>query len=105
MNPKSNKPLEILRKRIQQCIEASPYKDKIKSLALFGSYANQTAKGNSDIDLLIVFRDRIGYFTLVRIQNALSHALEREVDLVTKDALSPHFRDEVLKEAILIYEK
>src|SRR3989338_704158 len=96
---------DTIRSQVADCLRVSPYKGKIKSTALFGSYVQGAVKGNSDVDLLIVFNNPAGYFTLVRIQQELSQALHSEVDLVTKDALSPHLREEILKEAVVIYEK
>lgn len=105
MKKKTNFGPEVIRKRVLQYMETSSYKKQIKALFLFGSFLKKKARGDSDVDLLIVFKDAVGYFTLVRIQNELSDALRRQVDLVTKDALSRYFRDEVLKEALPVYEK
>lgn len=97
--------VDEVRQQIQKFIKKSADSEKIQSLALFGSYAKGEVKGDSDMDLLISFRRPVGYFTLARIQNELSQFLQREVDLVTVNSLSRYFREEVLDEAVSLYEK
>src|SRR3989344_7067175 len=60
----------------------------ISYLGLFGSYSRGDNKEDSDIDMLVKFDKPIGYFGLVRAQRALGEYLHKEVDLVTKGALS-----------------
>ncbi|MEK7611397.1 MAG: nucleotidyltransferase family protein [Patescibacteria group bacterium] len=78
----------------------------IRRVRLFGSFKRGTSRQNSDIDLLVEFSPeaRIGLFELIRIQNDLEAATNREIDLVTPNQLSPYFRDQVMKEAEIIYE-
>lgn len=44
-----------------------------------------------------------GLFEFIEIQEQLSGALGRRVDLLTREALSKYFRDEVLEEAEPVY--
>ena len=55
--------------------------------------------------MLIEFDPRatIGLFEFIEIQEQLSEALGRRVDLLTPQALSKYFREEVLKEAQPVY--
>lgn len=72
---------------------------------LFGSYAKGTAKGNSDIDLLVDIDPKgIDYFTFVE---ELRVALHKKVDLITIHQLttSPDLLTEILKFGKKIYEK
>lgn len=71
---------------------------------IFGSYALNRQKRNSDIDILIEFekgkeKSLIG---LVKIKLELEHQLKKKVDLVTKSALSPYIKNEVLKNTKMI---
>ena len=70
------------------------------SLYLFGSVARGEADVSSDLDLLVEFDRPVGLFHFVRLRDFLSRELGIEVDLVTRDALSAHVRDNVLGEAI-----
>ena len=69
-------------------------------------HVHGTARDDSDIDVLIDFDPQaaIGLFEFIEIQDQLSEALGRKVDLLTPQALSKYFRDEVLQEAEPVYE-
>lgn len=83
-----------------------PY--NIKRLAIFGSVARGDDRPDSDIDILVSLRPPgerpvigLKWFALV---DQLSQALQRPVDLVTEDGLSPYIRPDVEKEMIILYE-
>ncbi len=72
----------------------------VKSLAVFGSVARDEATAVSDVDLLVEFSRPIGLFDFVHVKNYLELVLGCSVDLVTRDALRPEMRDQILKEAV-----
>lgn len=72
----------------------------VKSLALFGSSASDTATAESDVDLLVEFSRPIGLFGLFALQDHLQELLGCPVDLGTPASLKPYLRDRVLAEAI-----
>jgi predicted nucleotidyltransferase len=74
----------------------------VKDLYLFGSYAREEAGDQSDLDILVEFEPeaQIGLFAFARLRRRLSELLGREVDLVTRDAIRPEMRDEILREAV-----
>jgi uncharacterized protein len=76
----------------------------ISYLGLFGSHARGENNKDSDIDLLAKFSKPVGYFGLVRAQRQLSKYLGKEVDLVTKGALSERIFPYVQKNLKTIYE-
>lgn len=59
----------------------------LKEVYLFGSYARGDATEESDVDLLFEPIGRHGLFWLSGLYNELSDALQKEVDLVDKNAL------------------
>ena len=67
---------------------------KIKELAFFGSILREDFKPESDVDVLVTFAPDCGYslFDLAEIQEELKTLLNREVDLVKKEALRNPFR-------------
>jgi predicted nucleotidyltransferase len=77
----------------------------VQSLALFGSMARGEAHPGSDLDLLVTFEPGrtpgLAYFAL---QDELTALLGQPVDLNTPAFLSPYFRDEVIREAIVLYD-
>jgi len=70
--------------------------------SVFGSYARGENKKKSDIDLLIDFPRGKGLFEYVGLQDKLTEALGRKVDLVTYDAIHPLLKDRILAEQIRI---
>ena len=74
----------------------------VKGLYIFGSYAREEAKEESDLDILVEFEPDapIGLFEFARLRRRLSELVGREVDLVTRDAIRPEMRDEILREAV-----
>jgi uncharacterized protein len=74
----------------------------VKGLYLFGSYAREEAKEESDLDILVEFEPdaSIGLFEFARLRRRLSELVGRDVDLVTRDAIRPEMRDEILREAV-----
>jgi predicted nucleotidyltransferase len=78
----------------------------IRKLALFGSVLTDRFSDHSDIDVLAEFRpnERVGFFRLADIQDELSRLLNgRRVDLRTPMDLSRHFREEVVRDASVVY--
>ncbi len=74
----------------------------VKSLYLFGSVAAGKYKKNSDIDLLVEFRQDIGLFEFIQLKNYLEKILKSKVDLVTPDALVEWMKDSIEKEKIRV---
>ena len=77
----------------------------IRRLALFGSVLREDFGPESDLDVLVEFESGqtpgLAFFGL---QEELSEMIGRKVDLNTPMCLSKYFRDEVLREAEVIYE-
>jgi len=98
---------EEIKKQLLKVIENSPYWGAIRSIAIFGSYVNGTVGEDSDVDVLIDFEPAavIGLFALSDIKHSLESSLKTSVDLLTPQAISKHFRDEVLAQAEYVYEK
>jgi len=97
-----------IKQKIKEAVEKDPLKEDIQKVSLFGSYVHGDFKDDSDVDVLIEFTPtaRIGFFKLAQIKRNMEDSLNnREVDLLTPEAISKYFREEVLKEAEQIYEK
>lgn len=72
----------------------------VKSLAIFGSVARDEAGANSDVDLLVEFKEPVGFFRFLALQRYLAQLLGSSVDLVPRDAVKRRIRDQVLSEAV-----
>ncbi len=90
-----------------KAMETMPHKDAVRRIRLFGSHLHGDAKIDSDVDLLIDFDNKasVDLFELVDMQDALAKELKSKVDLVTPRALSKYFREQVVQEALPLYEK
>jgi len=75
-----------------------------KKIAIFGSYAREKAKPESDIDILVEFLERKSLLDLVGIEQELSDALGVKVDLLTEKSISPYLIDRIKSEMKVIYE-
>ncbi len=75
---------------------------KLKSLGVFGSFSRNEEKAASDIDLLVEFEESPDLLELIGLEQELSDLLRRNVDLVTKNSLSPLLSPYVEKDLILI---
>ena len=71
----------------------------VKRVGLFGSFARGKQKPDSDVDLLVEFepgRKTIDDF--MQLAFLLEDLLQRRVELVTPEALSPYIGPRILKE-------
>ena len=83
---------------------ADIFKDyDIEYAYLFGSYAKEKAKENSDVDILISSTVKgLKYYGLVE---KISQGLKKKVDLLDTDQLTnnPELLNEILRDGIKIY--
>jgi predicted nucleotidyltransferase len=72
----------------------------VQRLALFGSYSRNTQREHSDIDLLVEFLPgQKSYDNFFAVCELLEDSLQRRVELVTVESLSPHIGPHILREA------
>jgi hypothetical protein len=79
-------------------------KHGIKKILVFGSYARNEATPKSDLDLIVEFPEGTSLLDHVGIEIELSEALNMKIDLLSRNGISPYIKNQVLKEAIVIYE-
>lgn len=70
----------------------------VESLGVFGSVSRGEEKKGSDVDILVEFSVTPGFFKFIELEDFLSKLLGRKVDLVTKKALKPRIKNEILQE-------
>lgn len=69
----------------------------VSKIGLFGSFVRDEQTETSDIDLLVEFSRPVG-FEFLDLKDYLESVFDREVDLVTPNAIKPYMRDEILSE-------
>lgn len=72
----------------------------VEFIGIFGSYSRNEAIASSDIDILIEFSESPDIFRFIKLEDLLSDMIGIKVDLVTKKALKPMIRDNILKEVV-----
>lgn len=72
----------------------------VDSLGLFGSHVRQEAQAESDLDVLVTFRETPSLLTFIELEYYLSDTLGVPVDLVMKDALKPRIGRRILEEVV-----
>jgi uncharacterized protein len=76
----------------------------VRKFMLFGSILRGDFRADSDVDVLVEFEpDHTPGLAFFKMQEELSSLLGRNVDLNTPRCLSRHFRDDVLREAQVLY--
>ncbi|MEJ5315575.1 MAG: nucleotidyltransferase family protein [Tenuifilum sp.] len=67
----------------------------VKEIGLFGSFASDNARDDSDIDLLIELEKPIGW-KFFSLEIYLEQIFGRKIDLVTKNALRDRLKEDIL---------
>jgi len=75
---------------------------KVKEIAVFGSIVRGEHEETSDIDILVEFREPIGLFKFLELEEYLSDLIGRKVDLVSKKALKPRIGKHILSEVAFL---
>jgi len=71
----------------------------VKQLGLFGSFVRKQQKSTSDIDLLVEFYpEKKNFDNLVHLSFLLEMLLERHIELVTPESLSPYIKPNIINE-------
>ena len=93
--------------KLLEAVKSDAHRNDIKTVAIFGSYVTGQPSEDSDIDVLIDFEPNavIGFFALSDIKDHFESFLKKPVDLLTPQAISKYFRNEVLAQAEYVYEK
>lgn len=74
----------------------------IRKLGVFGSYARDEQRPDSDLDILVTFDHTVTLFDLVRLENELSNRLGVDVDLVTRNSLKPRIGSRVDEDVVFV---
>ena len=75
---------------------------KAEVIGVFGSYARGEQKANSDVDILVRFRDGATLFDLVGLGDFLEDKLKVKVDIVSERALRGELREQIQREVVTV---
>ena len=62
------------------------------------AFSRGDERGGSDIDMLVEFSKPVGFFKFIELEEFLGKLTGKKVDLVTKKALKPAIKNEILQE-------
>ncbi|MBI2119288.1 MAG: nucleotidyltransferase domain-containing protein [Elusimicrobia bacterium] len=90
--------IEGIKKKKSELIK----KYNIEKIGLFGSYAKNTQRKDSDIDIVIQLK-RQDLFDMIGIKQELEEEFRRKVDIVSyRNKMNPFLRNRIDKEAIYV---
>jgi predicted nucleotidyltransferase len=73
-----------------------------EKIGVFGSYARNEARADSDPDLMVWFKEQKSLLVMIRIERELSELLGVKIDLLTEQAVSPYLIDRIRQELKVI---
>jgi predicted nucleotidyltransferase len=73
---------------------------KVRSIGVFGSFARKEARADSDVDILVDFKEGADLFDLIELSEYLEEKIGRHVDLATPRALRPEIRDGIFRDVV-----
>jgi uncharacterized protein len=97
-NAKITDIMEILRRTLPLVAE----RYQVEFLGAFGSYAHSAQRPESDLDLLVSFRETPSLLKFIELENFLSDLLGIRVDLVMREALKPRIGQRILEEVVAV---
>jgi len=72
----------------------------VETVEIFGSYARGEQDENSDLDILVTYSEMVDFLLIARLRRYLRRKLHQKVDVISKEFLNKHIREEVLEEAV-----
>jgi predicted nucleotidyltransferase len=73
---------------------------KVETIDIFGSYARGEQTEKSDLDILVTYSEMVDLLLIAQLRRYLRRKLGVKVDVISKEFLNKHIRDQVLEEAI-----
>ncbi|MFB3888835.1 MAG: nucleotidyltransferase family protein [Candidatus Bathyarchaeia archaeon] len=94
------KSLEEVKQQLQTVKPMLKKRFKVETIDIFGSYARGSQTENSDLDLLVTWSVPEDLFLIYDLRQYLRRKLGVKVDIIAKEFLNKHIREQVLEEAV-----
>ncbi|MDI6732601.1 MAG: nucleotidyltransferase family protein [Planctomycetota bacterium] len=76
---------------------------KVKTIGVFGSYAQNHQRQGSDIDILVEFENRHKTFdNYMELKFYLEKVLDAKIDLVLKNVIKKEIEEHILSEVVYV---
>ncbi len=89
----------------QQAIQDICRQEGISYLALFGSHARGDQNPDSDIDLLVKYKNPVDFVELYDTEEKFKKLFRKDVDLVTTSGLSKYIKPYIQDDLTVLYEE
>lgn len=83
-------------------LESLKLKYQVKNLGVFGSFVRGEATANSDLDLLVEFKEEVTFDNYMDLKFLLEDLLGCKIDLVIEEDIKPQIRERILAETIYV---
>ncbi len=95
--------IEEIKSILTKILENMP----VYNVILFGSYAKNSANGNSDLDLVIDSKENLMGFKLYSLITKIEKAFNKQVDAFEKAEIIENSKidKEIKKTGVIVYEK
>ncbi|MFP7754791.1 nucleotidyltransferase family protein [Thermodesulfobacteriota bacterium B35] len=94
--------VEEILKKLRELKPELTERYKVRDIGLFGSFARQEQRLDSDIDLLVEFGDEADLFDLIGLSLYLEEVFGCSVDVVPRKALREELREAVLQQVVTV---
>lgn len=93
---------ENVKQQLQELKPTLRKRFKVESIDIFGSYARSEQTEKSDLDILVTYSEMVDLLLVAGLRRYLRRKLHMKVDVVSKEFLNKHIRDQVLEEAVSV---
>ena len=87
-----------VQQRIRENLAELSREYAVSEIGIFGSYARNEQKPESDLDILVEFSKPVGFVSFMQLEQHLQQLLGVKIDLVTRAALKPQIGARILSE-------
>lgn len=95
---KNNTEAKIIQTKLRNQMHVLRRDYHVKRLGVFGSVVRGEQEKGSDVDILVEFKETVGFFTFLHLEDFLSKTLHKKVDLVSKKAVKSAVKKQIFKE-------
>jgi hypothetical protein len=92
--------LEEVRQQLQVLKPTLKKRFKVETIDIFGSYARGEQTEKSDLDILITYSEMVDLLLVAGLRRYLKRKLHLKVDVISKEFLNKHIKDQVLEEVV-----
>ncbi len=96
------KSLEEVKLQLQSLKPTLKKRFNVETIDIFGSFAREEQTEKSDLDILVTYSAAVSLFKIYDLKQYLKRKLHMKVDVISKEFLNKHIKDQVLNEAVAV---